>query len=130
LLEDTAADARARLDQSLLRRGQECTLQRVVSGSTKSVALRAAIREYKPDELFGDNGLMVGDSHAVISATEIIDAKWPSKGVLASTTAGDPRIPIHGDKIVLSNGRVRVVKAAWPASYIDGELVRIEMNIR
>jgi hypothetical protein len=130
LLEDTASGARARLDLSLSRRGQECTLQRVVAGVTKSVVLNAAIRDYKPDELIGGNGLMAGDSHVTISVTEINAASWPSAEVLVSTTAGDPRIPINGDKLVLSNGRVRVVKAAWAGPYIDGELVRIEMNIR
>ena len=129
LLDDTAAGARARLDLSLSRRGQTCTLQRVVAGVTRTVSLQALIRDYKPDELLGGNGLQTGDSHAVISITEINAAEWPSAALLAETAAGDARIPIKGDRLVTSNGRVRVVQAAWPASYIDGELIRIEMTI-
>lgn len=126
----TPAQALASLDRVLARAGQQCELRRIISGATRSVTLRAFIRDYRPTEILGGNGLLVGDSHGIISLTEINAAGWPSESVITSTTAGDPRIPIHGDKVVLSNGRVRIVQAAWPAPYIEGELVRIEMTIR
>jgi hypothetical protein len=126
----TPQHARAALDRMLARYGELCQLQRTVSGAVRSVALRVSIQDYKPDELTGGNGLMVGDSRAIISLTEINAADWPSAALIVSTTAGDPRIPIKGDKLILSNGRVRIVQAAWPAPYIDGELIRIELTIR
>lgn len=122
--------ARASLDRMLARFGEKCELQRIVSGVTRTVALRASIQDFKPAELTGGNGLLAGDSRATISMTEIDSAEWPSASVIAETAAGDPRIPIKGDKFVLSNGRVRVVQAAWPAPYIGGELIRIELSIR
>jgi hypothetical protein len=125
----TPTAARSALDRMLAQYGEPCELQRIIGGVTRRVALRASIQDYKPDELLGGSGLQTGDSHAVISVTEINAAQWPSAAVIAATTAGDARIPIKGDKLVLSNGRVRVVQAAWPTPYIGGELVRIEMTI-
>lgn len=122
--------ARAALDKMLAQYGELCQLQRTVSGVVRSVALRASIQDYKPAELTGGNGLQVGDSRVVVSTTEIDAASWPSAALIATTTAGDPRIPVKGDRLVLSNGRVRIVQAAWPAPYVDGELVRIELAIR
>jgi hypothetical protein len=126
----TPANARASLDRMLAAAGQPCELQRTVAGVVRKVALRASIKDYQANELLGGNGLQSGDSHVVISASEIDAAQWPDAATLASTTAGDPRIPVKGDKLVLSNGRVRIVQNAWPAPYVGGELVRIEMNIR
>jgi hypothetical protein len=126
----TPAAVRESLDGMLAQYGEPCELQRLVAGVSRKVVLRASIQDYRSDELLGGNGLQAGDSHAVISTTEIDAASWPSAALIAITTAGDPRIPIKGDKLVLSNGRVRIVLIAWPAPYIGGELVRIEMNIR
>lgn len=126
----TPTAARSALDRNLAQHGESCTLRRTVAGTARDVTLRASIQDYKPTELVSGNGLQAGDSHVVISASEINAADWPSAAVIATTTAGDPRIPIKGDKLILSNGRVRIVLNAWPAPYIGGELVRIEMNIR
>lgn len=122
--------ARASLDRMLAQHGEPCELQRVVSGATRKVALRASIRDYRPAELLGGDGLQAGDSHVVISSSEIDAAQWPSAALIATTTAGDPRLPIKGDRLVTGNGRVRIVLNAWAAPYIGSELVRIEMNIR
>lgn len=124
--EADAAWERAELDKDLLRAGERCRLQR----GSRIVELRASIRDYRPAELTGGNGLQAGDSHVIISTTEIDAAQWPDAATLATTTAGDPRIPIKGDKLILSNGRVRIVQAAWPALYIGGELIRIELTIK
>jgi len=126
----TPESARASLDSMLSQYGELCELQRIISGVTRKVALRAFITDYRPAELTGGNGLQAGDSRAIISTTEINAAQWPSAAVIASTTAGDPRIPIKSDKLILSNGRVRIVQAAWPAPYVENELIRIEMAIR
>jgi hypothetical protein len=106
-----------------------CELQKG-SDPAKKVALHAAVRDYRPDEFTGGNGLESGFSHVIISTTEIDAANWPDAATLATTTAGDPRIPIKGDKLILSNGRVRIVQAAWPAPYVGGELIRIEMTVK
>ncbi len=126
----TPESVRASLDRMLAQYGEPCKLQRIVAGVTRSVHLHASIQDYKPAELLGGNGLQAGDSHVIVSTTEIDAASWPSTAVLATTTAGDPRIPIKGDKLVLNNGRVRIVQAAWPAPYVGDELIRIEMTIR
>lgn len=127
----TPAQARASLDSFLAGR-ETCKIQRL-SGSpqvTKSVTLKAAVKNYTPQDIIAGSGLQAGDSHVIISTTEIDAAQWPDVATLASTTAGDPRIPVKGDRFVLSNGRVRTVQAAWPAPYVDGELIRIEMTVR
>ncbi len=64
-----AAWERAELDKDLVFRGEPCELQRVVSGATRKVALRASIRDYQPAELLGGDGLQAGDSHVVISTS-------------------------------------------------------------
>lgn len=126
----TPESARLSLDRVLEQYGELCQLQRTVAGAVRSVALRASIQDFKLAELTGGNGLLAGDSRVVISTTEINAADWPSAVLIATTTAGDPRIPLKSDKLVLSNGRVRIVQAAWPAPYVGGELIRIEMAIR
>lgn len=122
----TPAAARAALNRMLATAGEPCRLQR----GSRVVELRASIRDYRPAELTDGNGLQAGDSHVIMSATEINAAQWPDAVTLATTMAGDPRIPIKGDKLILSNGRVRIVMAAWPAPYVGGQLIRIEATIR
>jgi hypothetical protein len=123
LLEDTANDARARLDRSLLRRGQECTLQRLVGTSLTpiSVTIRAHIRGYTPQEIVAGSGLAIGNSHVIMSSTEVEAAQWPS--------ALESRIPRRGDRLVVA-GVNRTVLFAWAALHISGELIRIEMAIQ
>jgi hypothetical protein len=124
----TPSQARASLDRMLAGRDL-CELQQA-RNPEKKVTLRAAVRDYKPDELTGGNGLNVGDSHVIISTTEINAAQWPDAATIATATTTDPRIPAKGDRIILRSGRVRVVLSAWAAPYVGGELVRIEMNVR
>jgi hypothetical protein len=126
----TPSAARGALDRQLAQHGEVCTLRRIVGGVARDVVLRASIQDYRPTELIGGNGLEAGDSHVIISASEINAAQWPNAALLATTTAGDPRVAVKGDKFITSNGRVRVVLNAWAAPYIGGELVRVEMNIR
>lgn len=124
----TQPTARERLDASLSGR-ELCELQKG-NAPTKKVALRAAVSDYKSTELTGGNGLQVGDSHVIISTTEIDAVQWPDAATIASATTTDPRIPVKGDRLVLQSGRVRIVQSAWAAPYVAGELIRIEMNVR
>lgn len=126
----TPTQARSSLDRMLRHDGESCRLQRTSGGVTRSVDLRAQVRDYKPEQLSADNGLQAGDSHVILSTTEINAAQWPDAATLASATTTDPRVPIHSDRLVMQSGRVRTVLRAWPAPYIGGELVRIEMDIR
>jgi hypothetical protein len=126
----TPAEARASLDAFLVDVGQTCELQRIAGILTKRVTLRAHVRDFRMDELLGGNGLQTGDSKIIISTTEIDAAQWPDAATLASVTTTDPRIPIKGDRLVLSTGRVRIVQAAWPAPYVGDALIRIEMTVR
>lgn len=94
-----------------------------------SVTVRAQIRDFKPEELVAGSGLQTGDSHAVISTTQIDAAQWPSATPAAQATPGDPRVPRKGDRLII-NGKTRTVISAWEAPRIQGTLVRIEMQIK
>jgi hypothetical protein len=126
----TPAEARDSLDSFLAANGQTCELHRVAGATTRRVTLRAHVRDYRHDEVLGGNGLQTGDSRVIISMTEIVAAQWPNAATIAAATAGDPRIPIKGDRLVLSSGRVRIVQAAWPAPHVGDQVVRVEMTVR
>jgi hypothetical protein len=117
------------LDDALLRAGTDITLRRVlgVAPTTTSydVTVRAAVRSFQPEELVG--GISQTDSHVIISPTQIAAAGWPGDGESPSVTVPDPTLPRINDKLVIA-GRVRNVKVVQPI-YINGELVRIEMNV-
>ncbi|MBM3642236.1 MAG: hypothetical protein FJX15_13120 [Alphaproteobacteria bacterium] len=119
----TPATARADLDGFLRDFGQDCVLQRIPTPGAApiSVNIRAHIVDFKPDELLGGNGLQTGDSHAIMSATEVEAEGWP--------TLAESRIPRKGDRLVVA-GRTRTVLYGWAAPYINGELVRIELAIK
>lgn len=118
------ADARAALDRMLANVGQDVELQRLSSPSmavAAAVTIRAHIVDFKPQELLGGVGLQTGDSRVIMSTTEVNAAQWPS--------ALESRLPRKGDRIVVA-GRTRTVLFAWPAPYIEDELIRIELAVR
>lgn len=119
----TAAAERADLDRELVLTGQDATLQRIIvaTQATISVAVRAHVVDYKPHQIPAGTGLQAGDSHVIMSSTEVDAAAWPS--------VSESRIPRRGDRFIVG-GRTRIVQNAWPAPYVGGELVRIEMQIR
>lgn len=118
----TPKAARDSLDRFLEKAGQSAVLQRPVVGSPSiDVNVRAHVTDFKPDELLGGNGLQTGDSRVIMSATEVEAAGWPS--------LTESRIPRKGDRVIIA-GRARTVLFAWPAPYIGGELVRIEVAVR
>lgn len=114
--------ARAALDRWLAKAGRDATLQRRIGTSDTflGVTVRAHVTGYKPDLIIAGSGLQVGDSRVVISTTQVDAAEWPSIG-------GD-RVPLRGDRLIVG-GRVRIVRQAWEAPRIGGELVRIEMTV-
>lgn len=126
-----ADQVRTSLDSMLARAGQTVTLQRLLGTQLTpvSVTLRAHIADFKPAEMISGSGIQTGDSHAIISTTEIDAAQWPGAMPPAQQTPGDPRVPRKGDRLIVQ-GKVRAVVAAWEAPRINGELVRIEMQIR
>lgn len=98
------------LDQALQRAGQDVTLKR--NGET-DLTVRARVRDYAASELAGT--IQQGDSHVIMSPTEMADAGW--EGVLTK-----------GDRMVI-DGRTRMVWTAVP-KHVDGTVVRIELVVR
>lgn len=139
----TPTQARASLDRSLAQAGQDATLQRLLGTSLVpvGVTVRVNIQGYKPHEIIAGSGLQAGDSHVILSTTQINAAQWPGA---TPPSPGDRRVPRNGDRLIASR-KVRVVIAAWEATRImsgaeaalpdddpdkPGELVRIEMSVR
>lgn len=127
ILDDTPAAAIARLDASLARRGQDVQLQRA-TGITNglptfaSVTCRARVRNYAPAEVV--QGILHGESHVVLSPSEIIAGGWTS----GRPAGEDGRVPMANNRVVIA-GRARIIKAAVPF-YMAGELVRIELQVQ
>lgn len=119
----TPMQARKALDGMLRTSGQVATLQRVSTPDLTpvSVSLRVHVVDFKPHEVDGTDGLQMGDSRAIISATEINAAQWPSPN--------ESRLPRKGDRLIVG-GRTRTVLFAWPAPFLGDEIVRIEAAIR
>lgn len=118
------------LDRSLARSGEDIILRRTVGTTNQiniDVGCRAKVRGYQPQELVGS--IIQGDSLVIISPTQIERAQWPGGRPIKSTPdLTDPRVPRNSDAVIIA-GRQRSVQAATPF-YVDGELVRIEMQVR
>lgn len=118
------------LDQFLAADGQDVILRRL-TGTTNQVAVdcpcRAFVRGYQPKELAG--GIIQGDTHVILSATDIIRAQWPGgEPVTNPPTATDPRVPRKGDRVIIE-GKARTVEYASPTS-VNGILHRIDLTVR
>lgn len=114
------------LDRTLAVHGQNATLRRYAGTGTNrtasDVAVRVRLDDYRPEELVG--GIIQGDSRVILSPTQIIAGSWG--GTPADGTDG--RVPVKNDHLIVA-GRARVVQAAVPF-YMDGQLVRIELQVR
>jgi hypothetical protein len=130
----TPETAIAILRRQLAAHGQNIRLRRVTQGPggtqvIYSVECRAFVRGYHPDELVG--GIIQGDSKVTLSAAEIEAQGWPGPDSAITTTTlsqQDRRVPRKGDDVRIE-GRVRNIENAVPF-YLNGELVRIELNAR
>lgn len=115
--------SRARLDRSLIKRGEDAVLRRRVGTSAVfvEVGVRIHFRGYKPDELTG--GIQQGDSVAILSPTQILaaGAAWPG-------AAGGVQMPRANDGLTVQ-GRLRNVQAV-SVIYEAAEPVRIELQVR
>lgn len=122
----TPTAALVALDRQLRLHGQNATLRRYVgtgpSRTASDVAVRVRLDDYRPEELVG--GIIQGDSRAILSPSQIIAASWG--GTPADGTDG--RVPVKNDHLIVA-GRARIVQAAAPF-YMDGQLVRIELQVR
>jgi len=118
------------LDKSLVVDGEDVVLRRIVGTVHQvmvDVVCRAFVRRYQAQEL--TDMIIQGDSHVIISPTQIIDAQWPGgQPIHASDATLDHRVPRKNDKLVVQ-GKVRNIETAEPI-YIANELVRIEMTVR
>ncbi|MDQ0305332.1 hypothetical protein [Ancylobacter polymorphus] len=114
------------LDRALAAHGQNATLRRYTgtgpSRTASDVTVRVRLDDYRPEELVG--GIIQGDSRVILSPSQIIAASWG--GTPADGTDG--RVPVKNDQIIVA-GRARIVQAPVPF-YIDGQLVRIELQVR
>lgn len=122
----TPAAAVASLNRQLRLHGQNATLRRYVgtgpSRTASDVTVRVRLDAYRPEELVG--GVIQGDSRVILSPSQIIAAYWG--GTLVDGTDG--RVPVKGDHLIVA-GRARIVQAPMPF-YMDGQLVRIELQVR
>jgi len=125
----TPEAAIAMLNRQLAAHGQDIRLTRNTLGPGGvlipfSVECRAFVRSYKADELVG--GIIQGDTLVVLAPTEIEAQGWP--GAEVTPTNQDRRVPRKDDKCVIA-GKSRNVEAGTPF-YLNGELVRIELQVR
>lgn len=98
------------LDQALQRTGQDVSLRRV---GQDDLAVRARVRDYTVSELAG--AIQQGDSHVIMSPTEMTAANWPAP-------------PKKGDRLLVG-ARVCLVETVAP-KHVDGEAVRYELVVR
>jgi hypothetical protein len=129
----TATKERIRLDKFLRSYGSGMgILTRIVgvghNQSSYSVSVRAHVHDYTPDEL--TEQIIQGDSHVIISSTEIIAAQWPGSQPTPPVLEDDLRVARRGDKFVFPvNNRQRNVEEGQ-GIYFDDQLIRIEFRIR
>lgn len=115
------AEELADLDEFLADDGETLFLWR---GNGARVTCRAFVRGYQPQEIVGS--ITQQDLKVILSPTQINAAGWPN---LAPTTpAGDPRIPLKGDRMLTSRGPLTVQAAV--GIYAMDTLVRIEAQAR
>lgn len=128
----TPVQAIAMLDRFLARDGEDITLQRPVGNNQSwvSVSCRAAVRGFQPRDLTSAPGaaIVIGDSKVILSPSQIDAAGWPGSPPPAPAPAGDQRIPIKGDRMIIA-GKTRQVKGAWP-TYLNGTLVRLDVQVQ
>lgn len=130
----TATKERLRLDKFLQSYGSGIgTLTRTVgtgvNQSSYSVDVRCHVRDYNPDELTGD--IIQGDSHVIISSTEIIGAQWPGSQPTPPTPNNDVRVARRGDKFSFPIGtKAKNIEEGNGGIYFDDELIRIEFRMR
>ncbi len=125
--DDSPTGMIARLDASLLRRGENAILRRklVAAGPFVTVAVRIRVRGHGSSQLIGEQ--MQVDQDFVMSPTQINDADWP--GAVPDAPPGiDQRVPKSGDQLVLPRGPMAVQVAT--GIYVDGVLVRIKGKVR
>lgn len=113
----TPTQARSELDGFLAMYGQSVTLSR----GAATVQVQAHVSDFGPRDIDGANGLQIGDSRVIMSATPLTAAQWPA--------AGQSPVPRKGDRFTVA-GRVRTVLYGYAAPYVGGELVRIELAVR
>jgi hypothetical protein len=123
---DTPVGMIARLDDRLLRRGEDCILRRKEGSPLvdKDVTVRASVRGLRAAEIVGT--ATQAYSKAVISLTQILAAGWPAGHVVAPG-AVDPRIPRTNDFLVVK-GKQRQIMFADPIA-VNGVVVRVNLTV-
>jgi hypothetical protein len=118
------------LSSFLARYGQNVIVRRQVGNDAQQATdatVRAVVRGYEPQELAG--GIQQGDSRVIISPVDLAAAHWPGGQPVGSPPSPlDAIVPRAGDRVVIA-GRSRAIVMSAPI-YVDGELVRIDMQVR
>lgn len=110
----TPSAAISMLDRTVGRHGQAVTLRRMSGSVQADLAVRAFVREYRPDEVVG--AIAQADSHVVLSPTQVVGSVFETAPIA------------RNDKVVI-RGRVRNVQAAEPV-FVGDQLVRINLQVR
>jgi hypothetical protein len=126
VLSDTPAGMISRLDASLAKHGENCTLRRKEGSPLveKDVTVRASVRGLRADDLIGT--ATQAWSKAVISMTQILAGGWP-EGHTVTPGAVDPRLPRPNDFLVVK-GKARQIMFADPIA-VDGTVVRVNLTV-
>jgi hypothetical protein len=125
-LSDTPTGMIARLDASLAKHGEDCTLRRKEGSPLveKDVMVRASVRGVRSNEIVGT--VTQAYSKAVISMKQILAADWPA-GHTVAPGAADPRLPRVNDFLIVK-GKQRQIMFVNPIA-VDGTVVRVEMTV-
>jgi hypothetical protein len=111
----TPEKAIAMLDAQIEKHGQTVTLTRLVPNQASiTLTCKAFVRGYKPDEL--SNGIIQGDSLAVISPTALIGSAF------------EDNLPAPVNKLTTA-GRQRNIGSVEPV-YMNDVLVRLNIQVK
>jgi hypothetical protein len=128
----TPETAISSLDNQIAQHGKAVRLVRM-DGKTGNVLatadIRAIVRNNSSVSGIHGTAVMQGDTHLVISPTDLDNAGWPTaKPGINIPLEDDPRIPRTSDKIMLF-GRDRQIHSVEPISLND-ILVRLNIIVR
>jgi hypothetical protein len=123
------SDKIARLDASLTKKGEDVVLRRLIGGVSKSVTVRAHVRNFHLSASDIVTGISKVPFVVIMSLMQIRAAGWP-QGAPAPAAPPfniDSAIPVIGDTVVIK-GLVRTVKSVDPRA-VNGVVIRIQMIV-
>jgi hypothetical protein len=118
-----------RLDASLAAKGEDIVLRRLIGGVSKSVTVRAHVRNSHLSASDIVTGISKVPFVVILSLTQIRAAGWPPGAPApgAPPFNVDSAVPVIGDTVVIK-GVVRTVKAVDPRA-VKGVVIRVQMIV-